>query len=32
VSASDPMTFKGDNYVELAYNEFVTVDAIEPNM
>lgn len=28
VTSSDPMTFKGDNYVELAYNEFVTVDAI----
>ncbi|RXM51357.1 MULTISPECIES: endonuclease [unclassified Chryseobacterium] len=28
VTSSDPMAFKGDNYVELAYNEFVTVDAI----
>ncbi|SHL70434.1 Por secretion system C-terminal sorting domain-containing protein [Chryseobacterium contaminans] len=28
VTSSDPMTFRGDNYVELAYNKFVTVDAI----
>ncbi|WP_347219180.1 endonuclease [Chryseobacterium sp.] len=28
VTASDPMTFKGDNYVELAYNKTITVDAI----
>lgn len=27
-TASDPMSFKGDSYVELAYNKFVTVDAI----
>lgn len=28
VTASDPLTFKGENYVELAYNKTVTVDAI----
>lgn len=28
VTASDPMTFKGENYVELAYNKTITVDAI----
>ncbi|MCJ7936096.1 MAG: endonuclease [Chryseobacterium sp.] len=28
VTASDPMTFRGENYVELAYNKTVTVDAI----
>lgn len=28
VTASDPMTYKGTNYVELAYNKTVTVDAI----
>ncbi|MDR4954182.1 endonuclease [Chryseobacterium sp. ES2] len=28
VTASDPMMFAGENYVELAYNKTVTVDAI----
>ncbi|WET50081.1 endonuclease [Chryseobacterium indologenes] len=28
VTASDPMTFRGENYVELAYNKTVTIDAI----
>jgi endonuclease I len=28
VTASDPMRFSGENYVELAYNKTVTVDAI----
>lgn len=28
VTSSDPMAFRGDNYVELAYNQFVTIDAI----
>jgi hypothetical protein len=28
VTASDPLTFTGGNYVELAYNKTVTVDAI----
>lgn len=28
VTASDPLTFKGENYVELAYNKTITVDAI----
>ncbi|MCS4302595.1 endonuclease [Chryseobacterium sp. BIGb0232] len=28
VTASDPMTFKGESYVELAYNKTITVDAI----
>lgn len=28
VTASDPMTFTGENYVELAYNKTLTVDAI----
>ncbi|MFP3594850.1 endonuclease I, partial [Chryseobacterium sp. SIMBA_038] len=28
VTASDPMKFSGENYVELAYNKTVTVDAI----
>ncbi|WP_114820087.1 endonuclease [Chryseobacterium sp. KLBC 52] len=28
VTASDPLTFNGGNYVELAYNKTVTVDAI----
>lgn len=28
VTASDPMTFNGENYVELAHNKTVTIDAI----
>jgi len=27
-TASDPLTFSGTNYIELAYNETVTIDAI----